>query len=93
MPVHANSDDPSASPVLGSRARQAVLGIGLLAPPAVIGFVSPALGTVVGAVELTVVLVVLLTAVYGSERTSDRAFRVICLALNRAEPAAARASN
>lgn len=90
MPDHRNSDDP---PTLVSRGRQAILGIGLVAPPAAIAFINPTLGTAVGAVELTVVLVVLLTAVYGSDRTSERAFRIIRLALNRAEPVAARAES
>ncbi|TYB50708.1 hypothetical protein FXF51_55450 [Nonomuraea sp. PA05] len=48
--------------------------------------VHPALGGVVIALEVFVVVVILGTALFGSEVISERAFRVMRWALDRPEP-------
>jgi hypothetical protein len=50
----------------------------------------PLFGVIVSAAEVAVVLVVVLTALYGSDRNSDRAFRLLRWSLNRSEPPAER---
>jgi hypothetical protein len=48
--------------------------------------VVPLFGAIIAAVELTAVLVVVFTALYGGDRDSDRAFRLLRWSLNRPEP-------
>lgn len=48
----------------------------------------PLFGVIVSAAEVAVVLVVVFTALYGSDRNSDRAFRLLRWSLNRSEPPA-----
>lgn len=47
---------------------------------------EPVVGMALGAAETALILAIVLTALYGSEQLSDRAFRLLRWALNRAEP-------
>jgi hypothetical protein len=68
--------------------RQLRIGAGVVGSPTVARLVDPVLGYIVIAVELALVLAIILSAMYGSTRISNRAFRVIRLFLNRPEPPA-----
>jgi hypothetical protein len=48
----------------------------------------PLFGVIIGVVEVAAVLVVVFTALYGGDRDSDRAFRLLRWSLNRSEPPA-----
>jgi hypothetical protein len=61
---------------------------GILGVPVAVGLATPLFGMIVAGVEISVVLAVILTALYGSERNSDRAFRLLRRPVNRAEPPA-----
>lgn len=58
-------------------------GLGI---PVAAWLVMPLLRVAVLAAEVTVALAVIFTALYGSERLSDRAFRLLRWSLNRPEP-------
>jgi hypothetical protein len=50
--------------------------------------VVPLLGVIIAAVEVAAALVIVFTALYGNDRNSDRAFRLLRWSLNRSEPPA-----
>jgi hypothetical protein len=74
-------------------------GAGLFGPPGAC-MVNPRLGMALTAVEvgmalaiLLTALAILLTALYGNKQHSDRAFRLLRWAFDRAEPPARRAAD
>ena len=77
------SEDGRARHALG---RPAALGVGALGLPAACAAAYPLLGAAVGAAEAAVSLIVLMTALFGSEPLSNRAFRLLRWFANRAEP-------
>ncbi|GAA1013198.1 hypothetical protein Aple_016890 [Acrocarpospora pleiomorpha] len=54
--------------------------------------INPLLGYVVLVIELVLVVAIVVTAMYGSDQISERAFRLIRLLFNRREPPTRRAS-
>lgn len=67
---------------------RAGVSAGILGAPVAAWLVTPLLGVMVVGAELTVVLTVVFTALFGSEQLSDRAFRLLRWAWNRSEPPA-----
>lgn len=87
--LYSRNDDPSgAAAILRSNAdwRRVTISAGVIGSPVAVGLFAPILSYLVIAVELALVLVITLTALYGSVRVSNRAFRIIRLVLNRPEP-------
>ena len=66
--------------------RSAVAGVAGIGAPATLFMLHPLLGGIVALVELTVVLTIFGTALYGSETLSQRAFRLLRWMVNRPEP-------
>jgi hypothetical protein len=79
------------SPVLPAlHGRLASIGIGALGAPTGAWLACPSFGLAIAAAEVAVVSAVILTALYGSDRLSKRAFRLLRWAFDRSEPPAAR---
>jgi hypothetical protein len=76
----------------GTRGRPWLRALGAgaagVAPPVVTGFFHPHLGTLVVGMEVTLVALVVLTALFGPERSSERAFRFLRWLANQPEPRA-----
>lgn len=81
--LHAEGDRTMNLPRASVGATTGILGV-----PVAVGLVTPLFGMIVAGAEIAVVLAVILTALYGSERSSDRAFRLLRWSVNRAEPPA-----
>jgi hypothetical protein len=80
---------PTGEPKPWARGFALSAGAGLLGPAGAWA-VKPVFGMVLAAVEVSMALAIVLTAVYGSDRHSNRAFRFLRLTLDRAEPPARR---
>jgi hypothetical protein len=78
----------SARPAL--HGRLVSLGISALAVPTGAGLACPSLGLAAAAAEVAIVVTVIFTALYGSDRHSTRAFRLLRWAFDRSEPPATR---
>ena len=61
---------------------------GVVGPTAGAWLADPYLGKTLAVIEAVIAAAVMVTAVYGSNCYSDRAFRLLCWALNRPEPPA-----
>jgi hypothetical protein len=76
--------------------RALVVGAGILGGESAAVFARPALGEVLVAVDvigpLVIALILLAAILRGSDRTVERAFRLLRWAVNRPEPAAPPAS-
>jgi len=66
--------------------KTAGVGIVSLGTPAGIGMLHPVFGEIIVAVEAAVGLAIILTALFGSQALSERAFRLLCWLGNRPEP-------
>lgn len=85
------SADPAAPPAPdGGRVPWRAAGIGLtsLGAPIGIGAANHLLGSTALALELTAALTIIGTALFGSQVTSERAFRILRWIANRPEPPA-----
>lgn len=58
----------------------------ILAVPTGVALINPALAAILASAELTLLLTVLLTAVFASDPTSERAFRLLRWMTGRPEP-------
>lgn len=67
---------------------RAGVSAGIFCAPVTAWLVMPLFGAVVIGTEVAVVLAVVLTALFGSDTKSDRAFRLLRWSLNRPEPPA-----
>jgi hypothetical protein len=67
-------------------------GAGLFAPAGA-WMVRPVFGMMLTAVEVGIAVAMVATALYGSKRHSDRAFRLFPLAFDRAEPPPRRSAD
>jgi hypothetical protein len=87
--LYVNQEDVpvATSPITHAfNGRPAHIGIGAFAVPAAVWFVSPRFGLAIIAAETAVLTAIFLTALYGSDRYSKRAFRLLRWAFNRSEP-------
>jgi hypothetical protein len=72
--------------------RSAAAGAAGIGTPTTLSVLHPLLGGIVALIELTVVLTIFGTALFGSETLSQRAFRLLRWAVNRPEPPAPEAA-
>ena len=86
-PEHARQAGPEP-PGTSRRLSLRTAGIGLtsLGAPAGIGIAHPLFGEVIAAIEVTVILTIIGTALFGSHALSERAFRLLRWIGNRPEP-------
>jgi hypothetical protein len=68
--------------------RSAAAGVAGIGAPTILSVLHPLLGGIVALIELTVVLTIFGTALFGSETLSQRAFRLLRWMVNRPEPPA-----
>ena len=74
-------------PARSAPGRAVVLGTGVLCAPLGTGLAWPAFGLALAVTEFALTITVVCTALFGSDRYSDRAFRLLSWMLNRPESA------
>jgi len=69
------------------------LGAGVIGAPTAVYFVYPTVGLILGACELSIFMIVLVTALFGTSTLSERAFRLLRWLADRPEYAAPSTSS
>lgn len=86
-PDRAEAPTPGASRISGTVAWRSIGVSGAsLGVSAGLWKFHPLLGEVIAVIEISVVLVIIVTALYGSKELSERAFRLLRWFVNRPEP-------